>query len=62
MKNIDRIRAMTAEELAKIINRWGTADPADRICREMDPEQACRAEQEGACVACIKEWLEREEV
>lgn len=53
MKNIDKIRQMTADELAEFLN----SSALDSICNIC---VGCDSEEEIGCIEGTKQWLEQE--
>lgn len=56
MTNYERIKAMSVEELAELLNNHN--DPC-KFCVRCD-EDYCRSEESGYCEEHIKKWLESE--
>ena len=61
--NADRIRAISDEELATMLNRFAEGEDAPRYCRNL-PE--CDADMEAdslipleRCQACLLHWLQQ---
>ena len=55
MKNIDKIRQMTADELAEFLLNTALNDGVCSIC------YACYNEEEIGCIKGISQWLEQSE-
>lgn len=66
MKNIEKIRAMTEDELAELIYDCDMRC-RDAACKESERYAMCTNDDnlscvnETNCLECIKKWLDREE-
>ena len=57
LTNFEKIKSLSIDEMAKMINKFDYSGITDKICLAVNPKQNCDTEDTNQCIDCIKKWL-----